>query len=261
MWCDAHIHLDDVAGDPLAAGLGATTGYRALIPAGEPADTLAALQRWKGDARLAYATGIHPWYLPDDAAVHPEDDPRWDVFTSVVSNGNVIGIGETGLDRLRHTTPEVAAQAERYFAAQVRVAAEHGRFVVIHCVRAHARAAEVVRAEGRGRVTGMVHAFAGSFEEARAWQRLGFYVSFGPAVTRPASNRVRDVVTRVPLGQLLIETDAPYMAAYPDAPGGGTPDDLLRVAAEVAALRGVALDEIEAATARNYARLLAGQAP
>jgi TatD DNase family protein len=261
VWCDAHIHLDDVPDDRLLDGLAATNSYRALIPAGEPVDTINALARWRGDSRLSFATGIHPWYLPDDTSVAPHTDRRWEELLRVVADPRVSAIGETGLDRIRHNTPQLAEQGAAYFSAQVALAVEAAKPLVVHCVRAHAEASLIVRRTGRARSRGMVHAFAGSLEEAAAWYRLGFFVSVGPAVSRAASRRVRAVVGLVPPEQLLIETDAPYMATGGRAGGEGAPDDLLDVAREVASLRGVTVEELRELVAVNYRKMLAGAAP
>jgi TatD DNase family protein len=259
VWSDAHIHLDDLPDDRLVGALWSDPAWRALVPSGEPADALAARERFGADPRIRYAAGVHPWYLPDDVSVAPEADPRIEALRDIVTNGGFHAVGEIGLDALRHPDEPRRAQADAYLDAQVRIARAAGLPVVLHCVRSHARAQAIVRSVAPRGTAGMVHAFAGSVEEARAWIRLGLFVSIGAAVTRPQSHRVRRVAAALPLDALLVETDAPFMAAWPAPPGGGGIDDLRDVVSNVAELRGADPGAIGAAAAANLERMLAGE--
>lgn len=254
MWCDAHVHLDVYDEAVVASSIAACADYRALVAAGEPQDAVGVLARWGTQRRILATAGIHPWYLPVDGRGHAEDS-RFDDLLKLVTAGQVAAVGETGLDLIRNPSDEQRRVEEDFFAAQVAVAVEYGLPLVVHCVRAHARALAIVKRVGAGRARGMVHAFAGSLEEATAWSRAGFALGIGPAVTRERSHRVRRVAAALDRSHLLTETDGPFMAAWPKASGAGHPDDLLNVVTTIAELRGETVDEVRAWASDGFSRV------
>jgi TatD DNase family protein len=266
VWFDAHIHLDVMATEALRGALWADPDYRAIIPGCDPVDVAEALARFEGDARLFVATAIHPWetgVTGTGATGHggpdpwePHLDPRWPLLEAQAADPRVVAVGECGLDFYRFTDTADRERVERYFTAQVELAVRVGKPLLIHCVRAHARVAELLERHGAARVGGMVHAFAGSLEEARRYARAGFFVSIGASVDREASRRVRAVAAALPASQLLIETDAPWMATRGKPGWAGTVDDLLDVGGAVAMLRGAPVDEVATLSRQNALRLL-----
>lgn len=256
LW-DSHAHLDRLQPDERAAGLRALgDDYAALVPGIEPRDTERALRDGLvaelEPARIHLGAALHPWYLERS----PTTDPRWLAVRTLAADPRISAVGETGLDHLRHATASERELALEWFDAHLRLAGEVEKPVVVHCVRAHADCADAIRRSPPAR-GGVVHAFAGSAEEAAAYERLGFLVGIGPAVTRERSARVRAAAAAVPDHQLLVETDAPFMA--PDGRGrdAGTLADIRRVVEVVAELRGVAPEAVAELTWRNAERLFA----
>ena len=250
---DTHIHLDVMSDEAIGTALFAAPDYRAFIPGCDPNDVAKALARFASDSRIALGTAIHPWELGTRAEeggwLHPQDDPRWPLLLAQANDPRIVAIGECGLDLFRHTDEAMRARAEAYFVAQIGVALAVHKPLVLHCVRAHARCAELLRLHRADRVGGIVHAFAGSAEEAAAYRRLGFTVSIGAAVTREASRRVRAVAAALPDDSFVIETDAPYMRAGEGPAWSGSVDHIEAVAATVATLRGTTAEAIFAMTA------------
>lgn len=224
---DSHIHLDEIDLTAKAP----TSDYVALVPGITPDKTWGRLDDIVAAGHKP-ALALHPWHIPLDEP----SGPRWTRLAEAAADPRVVAIGETGLDHLKHRDPLVRARARRWFLAHAQLADDLNKALVIHCVRAHGACLEVL-SEVRPRAGGVVHAFSGSAEVMRSYDALGFRVGIGPAVTRARSRRVRAAAADAPPHQLLVETDAPYMAA--DQNDAGTPADLLRVVEVVAELRGV----------------------
>jgi TatD DNase family protein len=245
---DSHIHLDEIED----AELPDVEAYRALVPGIVPEVTR---ERLDGLVAAGHrpAMALHPWYLESN---EPEGE-RWARHAEATADPRVVAVGETGLDRFKHRDADARQRAARWFAAHVRLAADLHKPLVVHCVRAHGECLEILRAV-RPPAGGVIHAFSGSAEVMQAYDALGFRVGIGAAVTRSRSTRVRAAAVAVPEHQLLVETDAPYMAV--DDNEDGQPRDLLRVVQVIAELRGVSVEEIARRTWEN-AEILFGQAP
>jgi TatD DNase family protein len=103
---------------------------------------------------------------------------------------------------------------------------------------------------------GIAHAFNGSEQQARAFLDLGFKLGFGGAMTYPRALNLRRLATSLPLDAIVLETDSPDMAPAWRHPGRNEPAELRRIAAELAVLRGLSLDEVAAATTANASSVL-----
>ncbi|MCB9520369.1 MAG: TatD family hydrolase [Myxococcales bacterium] len=242
---DSHVHADVI--DTPAPSLERVAEYRAIVPGITPAATDALLTQTP-PAHWSVCAAVHPWYLPDDQHAAAE----LEALESLARDPRVAGVGETGLDHLWLKSDDDRARAARWFEDHLALAAALEKPCVVHCVRAHADCVAILRRWAPKLPGVIVHAFAGSVDEARAYERLGVVLGFGPAVLRPASRRVRAAAIAVPDHQLVVETDAPYMSA---TDGPGRPDDVLAVIAELARLRGTTDAELARLTAANAARL------
>lgn len=120
----------------------------------------------------------------------------------------VIAIGEVGLDRYRDE-PQFAKQ-ERFLEAQLRLAKRYDLPVILHSRRTHDTLAMHLKRQDLPR-TGVVHGFAGSLQQAERFVQLGYKIGVGGTITYPRASKTRDVMARLPLEALLLETDAPDM--------------------------------------------------
>jgi TatD DNase family protein len=190
------------------------------------------------DSRVA--AGLHPWYVHEA----PEDwegrlrglFPRLDA------------VGEIGLDR-GDRAPEMALQ-EPVFARQLQLAAEAGLPVLIHVVRAHELVLHHLK-EVRGGVRGIIHAFSGSPEDARAYINRGFLLGIGGGLTRENAHRLRRVVSTIPLESLVLETDSPYLGTGTVPAGASRPAHVRQVAQRLAEVLGVPIESVVRATTAN----------
>jgi TatD DNase family protein len=174
----------------------------------------------------------------------------------MLAAGGFVAVGETGLDDV---IPRADLDAqERVFRTQAGLAREAGLPLIIHVRGAFDRLVRALESVGPGGPGGVLHAFGGSAEVAARLRRLGYLRGVGGGVTRPEAVKVRAAVAAAPLDALVLETDAPYIGTRRRPKGTVEPADVADVRDAVAALRGVAPEEVEARTsaaARTLFRL------
>ena len=192
------------------------------------------------------------------AGVHPDErrDGREASLEELVAMGSdprVVAIGETGLDYYR-VEGETEWQRER-FRTHIRAARRLAKPLVIHTRASAQDTLRLMREEGAGDVGGVMHCFTETWDVARAAIDLGFHISFSGIVTFKNALPLKEVARRVPLERMLVETDSPYLAPVPHRGKPNQPAFVKHVAEEIAALRGITLAEVAAATTRNFFRL------
>ena len=197
------------------------------------------------------SVGVHPDY-PDVPVVSEEE------LIDLAGHPKIVAIGETGLDYFR-IKEDCEWQRER-FRTHIRAARRSRKPLIIHTRAAAADTLRIMREERAGDVGGVMHCFTESWAVAQGAMDLGFYISFSGIVTFKNAVELKDVARRVPLERMLIETDAPYLAPVPFRGKTNEPGLVKYVAEEIARLRGMSLDEVGAATSRNFFKLfLAGK--
>ncbi len=189
------------------------------------------------------------------AGVHPHDaalvtESWWPVLEELCRRPRVVAVGETGLDYHYDHSPR-ERQLE-IFRAQVELARAVDKPVVCHVRDAHEDTLAVLSAGG---VPGVIHCFTGGPADARAYAALGLCVSFSGIVTFKTAEAIREAVKEVPLGQILIETDCPYLAPVPLRGKRNEPSFLVHTAEVVARAAGVPVEELAAASSANASRL------
>jgi TatD DNase family protein len=197
-------------------------------------------------AQLYASVGVHP-----DSEDTPE--PTVHGLIELARRPKVVAIGETGLDYYR-LTGDLEWQRQR-FRTHIRAARACGKPLVIHTRAASDDTIRIMREEAAGEAGGVMHCFTESWETAEAALEQGFHISFSGIVTFKNAQALKDVARRVPLERMLIETDAPYLAPVPHRGKTNEPAYVRHVAEEIARLRGIALDELAAATSTNFFRL------
>jgi TatD DNase family protein len=242
---DTHCHLDAAEFDAdraAVAAAAAAAGVTCLvIPAIERANFGAVASLCREYPACAPAYGIHPLYV--DAA-RDEDLAALDAW---LGREDCLAVGEIGLDD--YVPERDAARQERYFVAQLELARRRDLPVILHVRRAIDK---VLRQLRRIRVPGgIAHAFNGSRQQADEFIKLGFKLGFGGALTYDGSKRIRALAADLPLGAIVLETDAPDIPPAWKVGARNTPADLPRIAATLAQLRGIDPAALAAATCAN----------
>lgn len=246
---DSHCHLDapEFAVDRAAviARARAAGVVAQIIPAvtAESFDALARLTASESDLHAAY--GLHPMYLAEHRPEHLHQ------VRERLSSGAAVAVGECGLDYfVEGLDPE---QQRHYFVAQVELAREFDLPLVLHARRS---VDEVIATLRRiGKIGGVVHSFSGSEEQARQLWKLGFCLGIGGPVTFERAQRLRRIVTSMPIEFLLLETDAPDQPDQWHRGQRNEPANLAVVAQTIAGLRGVSVEEIARSTSDNARRV------
>ena len=211
----------------------------------EWADIVAVAER---EPDVWASVGVHP----HEADSHP--DLGASALVEAADHPRVIAIGECGLDYF-YDKSDRRAQRER-FEAHVEAARQTGLPLVIHTREAEADTAEILTSAVReGGVTGVLHCFTGSADLARKGLDLGFYVSLSGIVTFKNAQDLQDTAKWLPADQMLVETDAPFLAPVPHRGHKCEPAFVADTAAFVAELRGEKPEQLAEATSANFFRL------
>ena len=123
--------------------------------------------------------------------------------------------------------------------------------VVFHVRDAHQDMLDMMKARRNRLPGGIIHCFSGSWEIAKEYLKMGFYISFAGPVTFKKAPKLQEVAVNVPRDRLLIETDSPYMSPEPKRGRRNEPTHVRYVCEKIAALRGISVEELAAATTRN----------
>jgi TatD DNase family protein len=251
---DSHCHLadavfaadlEDVVARAKEAGL-----ERALVVleagnGGEAAQAARVDALWP---EVRVSIGIHPHQAKDFAA---DPERAADVVRAqIASTPSARAVGEIGLDYHYDFSPRAVQQA--VFRAQLRVARELDRPVVIHTREADDDTLTILNEEGGSSLRGVLHCFTGTRALARAGLDLGFYVSLAGIVTFPKAGDLRDTARLVPRDRLLTETDSPFLAPVPYRGKRNEPAHVVRVVDTLAELRGIAPRVLAEETTANF---------
>lgn len=263
---DTHLHLDfEQLGDELEAVLerARAAGVKRFITVGT------TLERSRKCVELATAhddiwaaVGVHPSDSTELAAPDGTVDQMVvDQLKELAVHPRTVAVGEIGLDFFRDTNPPEDAQRAA-FEAQAALSVAAGRPVIIHSRAAEEaslaplgeHAVRVRDADGR-QEPGVVHCFTGSLEYAEQVLELGYLIGFTAPVGYPKNDDLREVVQRVPLEKLLLETDAPFLPPADKRGQRNEPAYLAETARVVAELKDVSISDLAAATEANTDRV------
>lgn len=251
---DTHAHYDDETFDAdrdslLAAmpqeGVGLILDPGCDIVTSKKAVALAAQY-----PHVYAAVGYHP----ENCAPYTPSD--LDVLREMARNPKVVAIGEIGLDYYWEQNPPRELQQE-VFRAQLALAQELNLPVIVHDRDAHADCLAIVKEFPA--VRGVFHCYSGSVEMARELWKLGWYTGFDGPVTYKNARKTVEVAQEVPMDQLLLETDSPYMAPVPKRGERNDSRNIVHIAEKIAELRGMTADEVIRIAADNGRRLFAIQ--
>jgi TatD DNase family protein len=251
---DSHCHLADeaFAGDleevirrAKEAGIESALVILEAGNATEAAHGVRVAQLWP-DVR--FAIGIHP-HQAHQFAADPEAAAAL-VREQAAATPAIRAVGEIGLDYHYDYSPREVQHA--VFRAQLRLALELDRPVVIHTREADDDTIAILREEGKGRLQGVLHCFTGSAALRDAALALGFYISLAGILTFPKAGELRDIVRAVPLDRLLTETDSPFLAPVPYRGKRNEPAYVARVVAALADMHAAAAGELARQTASNF---------
>ena len=246
---DSHCHLDfeDFSSDRNAVIERARSkGIKQIVIPGVKCDNWHFIREiCDNDPQLHACYGLHP-YL---AGEHTDDDitqlKHW------LDNNDCVAVGECGLD-YRKNQADKNLQL-KFFTAQLDIAHTIDKPVVIHSVGATEDVIHSIRHYPGMR--GMIHSYSGSYEQAKKLIDLGFYISFGGAITYDNARKLRATASDIPLGSILLETDAPDQPDADHFNQRNEPAYLTNVLKCLSELRDEPIEKIAAQTTKNAQEL------
>lgn len=251
---DSHAHLDfeDFAADlDGVVARAVAAGVRRIVAIGlwrAPGTFGNALELATARPEIFSATiGIHP----HECAKVPDTD--WAASEALARDPRVVGVGETGLDFHYDLSPREIQETS--FRRSLRIARAADKPVVIHLREADAAAERVLREEGLPTAGGVVHCFTGDATSARTWLSMGLYISVAGIATFKTAEPIREAIRLVPRDRLLVETDSPFLAPVPLRGKRNEPANVVHVAAKVAEVWGIPLEDVARVTSENARRL------
>ena len=252
MLVDSHCHLDfpefapqldAVVARAKDAGVGVCVTIGTRLSGFERVHEIATLF-----PNVYCSVGVHP----HDAEQEPLSDAS--PLIAHARRAKVVGIGETGLDYYYEHAPRAAQIAN--FRAHIAAARETRLPLIVHTRDADDDTIAVLREEMKsGAFTGVIHCFTGTRRLAEAALELGFFISASGIATFKKSDELRAVLHDVPMGRLLVETDAPFLAPMPLRGKTNEPSYVVHTATAMAALKGVPANEFARMTTDNFFRL------
>lgn len=201
------------------------------------------------------ALGVHP----DEVAGLTQRDIDW-IKEQAVGLDKIVAIGEIGLDYYEcqdYDNPKTTREEQKkWFECQIELAREVSLPIMIHSRDAAMDTEDILRATHAGEIGGIIHCYSYSKESARFYLDNGFYFGIGGVVTFKNGRKLKEVVDYVPLEQIVLETDSPYLSPVPNRGKRNSSLNIPYIAKEIAAIKGVSYEEVVAVTNRNARRLL-----
>ncbi|MEJ5299963.1 MAG: TatD family hydrolase [Thermodesulforhabdaceae bacterium] len=206
-----------------------------------------ALKLAQSFPRVSATAGVHPH------GAHELSAQEKDQLRDLLAKKEVVALGEIGLDYYRDRQPR--AIQRRCFQEQLEIAVEVGKPVVFHVREAFDDFFSLVEPVAPKLAGGVVHCFSGDWEIAKRCLDLGFYISIPGVITYSNALILRDVVKRVPVNSILVETDAPFLAPVPYRGKPNEPSYVFYTAMEIANIKGMDLESLGDQTTQNAIRV------
>ncbi len=250
MLVDTHAHISDAQYDSDRAETvqrARENGVTRIITMGDTMESsLAAINTANAYDGVYAGTGVHP---EEALSIKPGD---YDQIAEWLTLDKVKVLGEIGLDYYHENAPRELQQ--EIFIRQLDVARQMHMPVSIHDRDAHADMMAILKKEGRG-ITGSIHCFSGSWEMAKELLKMGWFLGVDGPLTFKNAAKLPDIIAKVPLDRLLLETDSPYLAPVPKRGRRNEPAFVKFIAEKAAEIRGIPLEELASQTTANAVEL------
>ena len=248
---DTHSHYDDEAFDEDREALlynMRTSGVERIVNVGadivSSRTALALAERYDF---MYCALGVHP----SETGSLTEADMDW--IREHANHKKVVAIGEFGLDY--HWPEPHAATQKKWFYRQIELAKEVQLPIIIHSREAAAETMAVLTETKAYECGGVIHCYSYSPEMAKEYVKMGFYIGIGGVVTFKNAKKLKKTVEELSLGDIVLETDCPYLAPEPMRGKRNDSSLLVHVAEKIAQLKRVSVDEVIDVTTKNAQKL------
>lgn len=246
MFIDTHTHLYDerLMADrdqvQRAIDAGVTKMYMPNCDSSTIEGMLAFTDQWP--INCLPMMGVHPCYVKENYKDELALVADW------LQKRNFCAVGEIGLDYYWDTT--FKTQQQEAFEMQIDLALQHNLPIVIHSRESTADCIATVRKKQNGKLKGIFHCYSGTLEEAKQVVELGFYLGIGGVVTYKTST-LPEIIREVTLNNIVLETDAPYLAPVPYRGKCNQSAYIPVIAEKIAEVTGLPVEEVARITTRN----------
>lgn len=250
MLVDTHAHLDDLKYENDLDEVVTRAGQYGVTRIISMGDTMAAslnavkiAEKYEG---VFAGAGVHP----QEALTLMDGD--YDRLAQLMTLPKVKVLGEIGLDYYYENASREKQQ--EIFIRQLDVARQMHMPVSIHDRDAHGDTMAILKKEGKG-LTGSIHCFSGSWEMAKELLKMGWFLGVDGPLTFKNAAKLPEIIAKIPLDRLLLETDSPYLAPVPKRGRRNEPAYVKYIAEKVAEIRNISFEEVAKQTTFNAINL------
>lgn len=239
---DTHSHIDmlDNPSASIQESIEAGVEY-IIVPSSSPDNFKNVIELTNYDLIYA-ALGVHP----EDVSKFNKNTPK-DIYNLIKQNNKVIAIGEIGLDYYWDKTTK--EKQKDIFKIQLELAKSLDLPVLVHDREAHNDTYEILKSFEMKKV--IMHCFSGSVDFAKQCIKEGWLIGVGGVVTFKNSKKLKEAVLEVPLENIVLETDAPYLTPHPFRGEENSPKYLKFILREIANIKDLTSDHVEKQTTKN----------
>lgn len=243
---DTHSHIDMLQNPEAEIEESLKAGVEKIIIPGVEPDTFDKITEFIDKYDCVFGCiGVHP----SEAQKFTNDTAK--KIALLAQHPKIVGIGEIGLDYYWDKT--FVDVQKKVFQTQVEIAISLGLPVIIHDREAHLDTFNILKDLNYNKV--VMHCFSGSKEFAKQCVDLGWYLGIGGVVTFKNSRKMKDVVKEIPLENIVLETDAPYLTPHPFRGEENSPKYLNLIAKEIASLKDISFEAVEQTTTQNAEKI------
>ena len=248
---DTHAHYDDEAFDEdremLLSGM-KEAGVEYIVNIGASMASSARSLKLAEKYPFVYAAvGVHP----DE--VGELDEEKFALLKEWTKHEKVKAVGEIGLDY--YWDKEKHDLQKHWFMRQMELAHERKLPMIVHSREAAKDTLDMVIAAKPLELSGIIHCYSYSVEQAREYLNMGYYLGIGGVLTFKNAKKLKEVAEYAPLSQIVLETDCPYLAPVPYRGKRNDSTKIIHVAEELAAIKKVTVEEVLRITNENGRKL------
>lgn len=248
---DTHAHYDDVQFDEdreqLLGSMG-ENGVGTIVNVGSTLTSNQMVCRLAEKYPYVYgAVGVHP------TETEQLDEEKFKWLSKLLEKDKIVALGEIGLD-YHYDRPEPQIQ-KLWFERQMELARQKNKPVIIHSRDGAKDTLDMMKALQAQEIGGVIHCFSYSVEMAREFLKMGYFLGIGGVITFPNGKKLREVVKYMPVEQLVIETDCPYLSPSPLRGERNSSLNLPYIIEQIAEIKNISPEDVEAITKENARRL------
>ena len=253
---ESHAHFDDKAFDEdrdILLSYMREKGIEYIINVTAEYDSIEATYELTKKYDFVYGTvGIHP------SDITELNLDKFEIMKKKATRDKIVAIGEIGLDYYWDKEETVQQKQREWFVKQLEMAKEVKKPIIVHSREAAADTLNILKSDVAKDIPGVIHCYSYSLEQAKIYAKMGYYFGIGGVVTFSNAKKLVETVEYLPLEQILLETDSPYLAPVPNRGKRNSSLNLPYIAEKIAQIKNVSYDTVVEVTAENAKRLFFG---